>query len=136
MRRSIFLPGQRGRTAGGGGISAGIGINSAERVGLPALGAVGVEQEIVKIPEHEVVVALGRAQAFAAGGVDLEQHPAIHQQREKLGIPGKPCCRRNLLIFCGVDSEARAAAIFGSPILNNAPARGDSSTISPPRRRK
>ena len=30
---------------------------------------------------------------------------------------------------------AMAVAIFGSQILNNAPARGDSSTISSPRRR-
>jgi hypothetical protein len=31
---------------------------------------------------------------------------------------------------------AMAVAIFGSQILNNAPARGDSRTISLPRRRK
>jgi hypothetical protein len=37
--------------------------------------------------------------------------------------------------FCGVDSIAIAAAIFGSQILNNAPARGDSNTISLPRLR-
>jgi len=36
----------------------------------------------------------------------------------------------------GQDNMAIAVAIFGSQILNNAPARGDSSTISLPRRRK
>ena len=51
---------------------------------MPAFRAARVEQEIVKVPKHEVVVALGGAQAAVAGGVDLEKDLAIHQQGEKL----------------------------------------------------
>ena len=51
-------------------------------------------------------------------------------------IPGKLSCRRSRLILCGVDRAERTDAMLGSQILNNAPARGDSSTISWPRRRK
>ena len=35
-------------------------MDAAERVGVPPLGAARVEQKIVKIPKHEVVVALDR----------------------------------------------------------------------------
>src|SRR6266550_8717626 len=63
-------------------------IKSTQRVGLSAFGAVGVEQQIVKVPENQVVVAFGRPQAVAAGGIDLEEDLAIHQQSEKLD-PGK-----------------------------------------------
>ena len=55
---------------------------------MPAFGAARVEQKIVKIPENEVVVALGRPEAFVAGGVDLEEDLAIDEQSEKLD-PGK-----------------------------------------------
>ena len=37
----------------------------------------------MKIPKNEVVVALGRSQAVAAGSVELEKDLAIHQQCEK-----------------------------------------------------
>ena len=50
-------------------------------------------------------------------------------------IPGNPFWRRKALICWGVDSAAIAVAIFGSQILNRAPARGDSNTRSLPRRR-
>ena len=92
--------------------------------------------KIVKIPEHEVVVAFGSPQALAVGGVDLEQDLAIHQQCEQFDS-GKAVLSPELVDFlrCAT-SAARAAAIFGSQILNNAPARGNSSTISSPRRRK
>ncbi len=50
---------------------------------MTALGAARVEQKIVKIPQHERVVALGRPQAIA-GGVDLEKDLAIDEEREKL----------------------------------------------------
>ena len=55
---------------------------------MPAFRAARVEQKIVKVPENEVVVALGRSEAAVAGGVDLEKDLAIHQQGEKLD-PGK-----------------------------------------------
>jgi hypothetical protein len=52
---------------------------------VSALRAPRVEEEIVKVPENEVVVALGRPEATVAGGVDLEKDLAIHQQSEQLG---------------------------------------------------
>ena len=68
---------------------------SAQRVCLPALRAARVEQEIVKVPEHEVVVTLGQSEAPAASSVDLEKNLAIHQQGEKLDpwksvLPAEP----------------------------------------------
>ena len=63
---------------------AGIRIKSAQRVGLSACRAAGVEQKIVKVPKNEVVVAFGPSQAAVARGVDLEKDLAIHQQGEKL----------------------------------------------------
>ena len=103
---------------------------------MPAFGAARVEQKIVKVPENEIVVALGRSQPAACRAASiLKRILAIHQQAREARSPGKPSCRRNCLICCGVDSVAMAAAIFGSQILNSAPARGDSSTISLPRRR-
>ena len=51
---------------------------------MPAFGAARVEEEIVKIPENEIVVTLGRPQAAVAGGVDLEQDLAIDQHGEQL----------------------------------------------------
>ncbi len=61
-----------------------MGIEPAQRVGLAAFRAVGVEQEIVKVPKSQVVAALGRPQPVAAGGVKPEKDLAIHQQSEKL----------------------------------------------------
>ena len=63
---------------------AGVGIESAERIGLPAFGRVGVKQKIMKVPEHEVVVALGRAEPMRAFHLDPEQDLAIDQQRQQL----------------------------------------------------
>ena len=57
--------------------------NRAQRVGVPALRAARVEQQIVKVPKDEVVVALARSQA-AVAGIDLEQDAAVQQQREQL----------------------------------------------------
>ena len=66
----------------------GIGIEPAQRIGVPAFRAARVEQKIVKVPEHEIVVALGQSQAAVASSVDLEKDLAIDQQSEKLE-PGK-----------------------------------------------
>ena len=60
-------------------------IDPAERIGLPPLRGVGVEQKVVKVPHHEVVVAFGRPQAFACAGVELEQDLAIEEKRQNLG---------------------------------------------------
>ena len=65
-----------------------IGINSTERVGVPALRAARVEQEIVKVPQNEAVVALANSQAIIPRRVDLENDPAIHQQGEQF-VPRK-----------------------------------------------
>jgi hypothetical protein len=70
-------------------------IKPTQRVGLSALRAVGVEQEIMKIPKHEVVVALGRPEALVVRGVDPEKDLAIHQQRKetdsrKIVLPPEP----------------------------------------------
>ena len=61
-----------------------MGIKPAQRVGLPAFRAVGMEQKIVKVPENEVVVAFRRPKAVAAGRVDFEKNLAVHQQGKKL----------------------------------------------------
>ena len=82
------VPGQRDRTAGGGRHHAGIGIDAAYRVGVPAFRAARVKQEVVKVPEHEVVVALVGPQPAVAGRVELEQNSAFDQQGEQLD-PGK-----------------------------------------------
>src|SRR5580704_2783062 len=50
---------------------AGIRINSAQRVGVPAFRAARVEQKIVKVPKNEVIVTLDRSKATLAGNVDL-----------------------------------------------------------------
>ncbi len=63
---------------------AGMGINSAHRVGVAASRAARVEQKIVKIPKNEIVIALGRSKAAAASSVDLEKDLAIEEQSEKL----------------------------------------------------
>src|SRR5260370_36705083 len=61
-----------------------MGIKPAQRIGLPAFGAAGMKQKIVKVPEHEMVVAFAGPEAVAALGVDLEKHLAVYQQREKI----------------------------------------------------
>src|ERR1700686_131410 len=73
---------------------------------MPSLRAVGVEQQIVKIPEHEVIVALGRSQAIAFGSLDLEKNLAVDQQCEKLssGKAGLPPKRADFL-WRGQQSE-------------------------------
>jgi len=58
---------------------------------------VGVEQQIVKIPEHETIAAFGGSQTIAAGGgVDFEQDLAIQQQCEKF-MPWKTVLPPELL---------------------------------------
>ena len=44
----------------------------------------GVKQEIVKVPQDELVVAFVRPQTIAVGCVELEKDLAVHQQGEKL----------------------------------------------------
>ena len=68
--------------------NVGIGIESSQRIGLPAFRAVGVKQQIVKIPKYEVSVAFAGAAPVACFCVHLEEHIAIEQQCEQLD-PGK-----------------------------------------------
>ena len=55
---------------------------------MPAFAAARVEQEIVKIPEHELIVALGPPWSHSTRRVDLEQHLAVQQQADERE-PGK-----------------------------------------------
>src|SRR5262249_61411600 len=82
------LSGPAGPPRGRRGHDARIRIDSAQRIGVSAFRAARVKKEIVKVPENEVVVPLGRPRPTVAGGVDAEQDLAIHQQGEKLN-PGK-----------------------------------------------
>ena len=43
-----------------------------------------MEQQIVKVPEHEVVVALGGPQAIGVRSVELEKDLAVNQEAEQL----------------------------------------------------
>src|SRR5215471_13921472 len=61
-----------------------MGIDSAQRVGVPAFRAARVEQKIVKIPKNEIVIAFDRSKAAAAGSVDLEKDLAVEEQGEQL----------------------------------------------------
>src|SRR5262249_5016666 len=58
-------------------------INTANRIGMPALGAARMEEEIVKVPKDQIVVAFRRSQAFIAAR-DLEENLAVDQKAEKL----------------------------------------------------
>ena len=58
-------------------------IEPAQRVGMPAFGAAGVKQQVVKIPENQAAVALGWPQAVAARRLDPEENLAIQQQGEQ-----------------------------------------------------
>ena len=49
---------------------------------MPALRATGVEQEIVKVPKNQIVIALVGPEA-AAARIDFEEDLTIDQQREK-----------------------------------------------------
>ena len=63
---------------------------------MPPFAAARVEQEIVKIPKHQIVVALGDPRAAVASGIHLEQNLAIKQQSEELE-PGKRVLPAQLL---------------------------------------
>jgi len=50
---------------------------------MAAFGATRMEHKIVKVPKHQIVVALGRAQAMVPGSINLEKDLAVQQQREQ-----------------------------------------------------
>ena len=50
---------------------------------MPAFGRARVEQEIVKVPQHEVVVSFRPAQIARPRGIDAEQDAAVGEQREQ-----------------------------------------------------
>ncbi len=58
---------------------------------MSALRAAGVEQEIVKVPKSQIVIALVGPQP-AAARIDFEEDLTINQQREKL-LRGSPIRR-------------------------------------------
>src|SRR5262249_28417399 len=87
-RRTALRPGPAGPRRGRLRNGAGVGIGPAGRIGVPPLGAAGVKQQIMEIPDQEAVVAFVGAQARVADGAGLEQHLAVDEQCEKLD-PGK-----------------------------------------------
>ncbi len=78
-----FLSGPRRPHRRQGNNRAGVWVNPAQWVGVPALRAACVEQEIVKVPKNECVIAFGRPQSAAVGNIDLEKNLAIQQQSQK-----------------------------------------------------
>src|SRR4029077_17851647 len=83
-----------------------IGIEPAERIGLPSFRAARVEQKIMKIPKDEIVVTLRPAQVSGFAGFDLEQNLAIQEKREKFDS-GKAwrLSKRAELLWGGKSSE-------------------------------
>ena len=51
---------------------------------MPPLHAARVKKKIVKIPENEIVVALGGSKPVITGSFWFEKNLAINQQRKKL----------------------------------------------------
>ena len=84
---------------------------------MPPFRAARMKEQIVKIPQNEIVIALGWPEATVAGAFELDKDFAINQERKKLksGIVAQPFdfswCRepgqssRNLRI---ADFEQRA----------------------------
>jgi hypothetical protein len=59
-------------------------VYATQRVGVAALGATGVEQEIVKIPQNQIAVTLRSSEVAVAARFDLEKDMALEQQPQKL----------------------------------------------------
>src|SRR5450631_2732156 len=79
-------PGRSHRRQGGNG--ARMGVKAAQRISLTAFGAARMKQQVVEIPQHQVLVAFAGATAVIAWLADLEQDLAEQQEGEQLG-PGK-----------------------------------------------
>ena len=63
---------------------------------MPAFGRARVEQEIVKVPQHEVVVSLRRAQIARTRGIDAEQDAAVDEEREQRVADASLCAAERL----------------------------------------
>ena len=93
-----------------------------------------MEQQVVEIPEHEIVVAFVGAQAVAAGGdpETASRNPVtVQSARRPENHPAAAACRASAVSLV----TASAAATFGSQILNNAPGAGrfqDHIVAAPP----
>jgi hypothetical protein len=61
-----------------------IRIGSAQRIGVPTFRAARVEEEVVKVPKNEAVIAFAQSKLTFAGSADLEEDLAIEEQGEKL----------------------------------------------------
>src|SRR5580704_12995323 len=66
-----------------------IRVGAAQRIGVPAFGTARMENEVVKIPKNEIVVALGRAKTLVAGCADLEKNVGVDEEAESFG-PREP----------------------------------------------
>ena len=75
-----------------------IGKRTANRIGLTALRAPGVEHEIMEIPEDQIAIALILPKAVAAFRIELEQELALQQQFEQLEVEAG-CAAASRLIF-------------------------------------
>ena len=53
---------------------------------MPPFAAARMEQKIVKIPKHELIVTLDPAEAAIATGLDLENNLAVNEQGEELNF--------------------------------------------------
>ena len=51
---------------------------------MPSFGAARVEQQIVEVPEDEIIVAFGHPQVIATGSIDLEEYLAVDEKSEEL----------------------------------------------------
>src|SRR3569833_312718 len=61
-----------------------IGIEPANRIGLPSFRTPGVKQQIVEVPHHHALVALARTTTVVAGPLDLEHDRAAEEQAEQI----------------------------------------------------
>src|SRR5580704_4411098 len=66
-----------------------IRVGATQRIGVPAFGAARMENEVVKIPKNEIVVALGRAKTLVAGCADLKKDVGVDEEAESFG-PREP----------------------------------------------
>lgn len=55
---------------------------------MAALRAPGVKHQVVEIPEHEIAIPFAHSRAVAVLRPELDQHPAIEQQGEQIGVQG------------------------------------------------
>ena len=81
VRQIDFLSGPAGPQRRQRRNDADVGVSSAQRIGVSAFRAAGMEQKIVKFPKSEIAVALGGPRTFSVAR--FQQDLAIREQSEK-----------------------------------------------------